>query len=82
MADRRLNTGSYPALRSVSCECRHGVLYLRGRLSSYYHKQLAQEAVARLDGVTQVVNEIEVLQTAGPQRDLARTSVVPNRELV
>lgn len=60
-AERRLSTDPHRALRSVSCEYRHGVLYLRGRLSRYYHKQLAQEAVARLEGVMQVVNEIEVL---------------------
>lgn len=62
MAERRLSTDPHRALRSVSCDFRRGVLYLRGRLTSYYHKQLAQEAVARLDGVKRVVNEIEVLQ--------------------
>jgi len=29
-------------------------------VSSYYQKQIAQEAVKRLDGVVEVVNEIEV----------------------
>jgi osmotically-inducible protein OsmY len=62
MAEHRLSTDPHRALRSVACEYRRGILYLRGRLSRYYHKQLAQEAVARLDGVTQVVNEIEVSQ--------------------
>jgi hypothetical protein len=33
---------------------------LRGRLSSYYQKQLAQEAVAGLPGVVGVVNQAEV----------------------
>ena len=48
------------SVRSVSCEFERGVLRLRGRLSSFYHKQLAQEAVARLSGVTEVVNEVAV----------------------
>jgi osmotically-inducible protein OsmY len=59
-AKDHLKRTPYRAIRDVSCECDHGVLVLRGRLTSYYHKQLAQEAVSRLDGVTQVVNEIEV----------------------
>jgi osmotically-inducible protein OsmY len=45
----------------VSCECEHGVVFLRGRVQSYYHKQLAQEAVGKIDGVAQVVNEVEVV---------------------
>jgi osmotically-inducible protein OsmY len=59
-AKDHLNRNPYPAIRDVSCECDRGVLVLRGHVSSYYHKQVAQEAVSRLDGVTQVVNEIEV----------------------
>jgi len=60
-ANDHLNRNPYRAIRrDVSCECDHGVLVLRGRVSSYYHKQVAQEAVAGLDGVAQVVNEIEV----------------------
>ena len=47
-------------VRAVSCEFDRGVLRLRGRLSSFYHKQLAQEAVARLSGVKEVVNDVVV----------------------
>ena len=50
----------YYAVRSVLCEYDHGILFLRGRLPSFHQKQVAQEAVARVKGVTQVVNEIEV----------------------
>jgi osmotically-inducible protein OsmY len=46
----------------VSCEYAAGTLLLRGRLSSYYHKQVAQEAVKGIEGVTDIVNEIEVLK--------------------
>jgi len=53
---------SHPAIRRLSCEYVHGVLLLHGRLSSYYLKQLAQEAVRGLEGVAQVVNQIEVHQ--------------------
>lgn len=47
-------------LTEVSCDCRDGVLYLRGHTHSFYQKQLAQESVRRLDGIVTVVNEIEV----------------------
>lgn len=60
-AARELLRGSpYGSLGTVSCDSTDGVLFLRGRLSSFYHKQLAQEVVARIVGVTQVINEIEV----------------------
>jgi len=50
----------YKAMRRISCECKHGILFLRGRLFSFHEKQVAQEAVAGISGVTQVVNEIQV----------------------
>jgi len=60
-ATARLRANPYPNVQKVSCECNHqGVLMLRGRLTSFYQKQLAQEAVVRLPGVTQVINDIEV----------------------
>lgn len=60
VAMERLRDSPYKAMRRISCECKHGVLFLRGRLVSFHEKQVAQEAVARIDGVTQVVNEVEV----------------------
>ena len=60
MAMERLRDSPYKAMRRVSCECKHGVLFLRGRLFSFHEKQVAQETVARIDGVTQVVNDVEV----------------------
>jgi osmotically-inducible protein OsmY len=68
-----LRASPYNAMRRVSCECAHGVLFLRGRLSSFHHKQVAQETVARIDGVTQVVNEIEVTDRPGNKEALLRT---------
>ena len=55
-----LRASPYKAMRRVSCECKHGVLFLRGRLFSFHEKQVAQEVVAGVNGVTQVVNEIQV----------------------
>jgi osmotically-inducible protein OsmY len=55
-----LRSSSYHALRGVTCTCDRGVLVLTGHLSSFYYKQLAQEAVASVQGVSRVVNDIEV----------------------
>ncbi len=60
VAMERLRASPYKAMRRVSCKCEHRVLFLRGRLFSFHEKQVAQEIVAGVNGVTQVVNEIRV----------------------
>jgi osmotically-inducible protein OsmY len=57
---KRLNSRRPP----VSVEFKEGLLFLRGRLASFYQKQLAQEAVSRLEEVDQVINHIEVVVAA------------------
>ncbi len=59
-ARSRLQGSSYFALRDVGCEYWDGVLTLQGRLPTYYLKQIAQTMVAEVEGVTAVVNRIEV----------------------
>ncbi len=49
------------SVQRIWCEYDGRQLYLRGQVPSFYLKQLAQTAVSGLDGVSQVVNEIEVL---------------------
>src|SRR5437588_10080503 len=60
-AETRLRGNSYLALKNISCEFHDGVLTLRGCLPSYYLKQVAQETVALVAGVEQVVNQIAVV---------------------
>jgi hypothetical protein len=38
----------YPELRSISCEFKHGALILYGTVSSYYLKQICQEALRNI----------------------------------
>jgi osmotically-inducible protein OsmY len=60
-AKERLRRVPYSSVQDVSCECDgQGTLVLRGRLPSFYYKQMAQEAVRDLEGVRKVVNRIEV----------------------
>ena len=49
------------SVQRIWCEYNGRRLYLRGQVPTFYLKQLAQTAVSGLDGVSQVVNEIEVL---------------------
>jgi osmotically-inducible protein OsmY len=68
VAERGLRSSRYSALQHVSCDCRGGVLVLRGCLPTYYLKQVAQEAVTHLEGVERIDNQIEVGTPANPSR--------------
>jgi osmotically-inducible protein OsmY len=68
LAEGCLRRNPYLALQHVSCDGREGVLVLRGCLPSYYLKQVAQEVVARLEGVQRVDNQIQVVTPADPSR--------------
>lgn len=59
-AQRGLQASSYPALRRISCEHHEGMLVLRGKVPTFYMKQLAQEAVRKIEGVGAIVNSLEV----------------------
>jgi osmotically-inducible protein OsmY len=59
-AEDRFRASGYLALRDISCIASDGVAYLHGCLPSYYLKQLAQEIAAAVEGVSLVVNKIEV----------------------
>jgi hypothetical protein len=50
----------YPRLKAVECSFRNGTMVLHGKVPSYYHKQLAQEALRHVRHVYQVVNNLEV----------------------
>ena len=57
----RLPQASYHQLARVTGTLQDGVLILKGRVSSYYLKQIAQRIVLdRLEGRTTVVNNLEV----------------------
>ena len=64
IAEARLCASSHQALRMVFCKFDDGVLVLQGRLNSFFHKQLAQEIVAKIEGVERVENKIEVVNRA------------------
>jgi osmotically-inducible protein OsmY len=56
----RLETSAYAALQNVKCQFRQGTLLLIGDVPTYYHKQVAQEAVRTVPGIAEIVNNISV----------------------
>ena len=52
----------YHELHLVSCEFHEGILTLRGRVSSFHLKQVAQELVRQMDGAEEVNNRLEVAE--------------------
>jgi hypothetical protein len=59
-ARSRLRASGYHQLRIVSCEFREGVLTLRGHVSTFYLKQVAQTLIRDLDGAGEINNRLEV----------------------
>ncbi len=47
-------------VRCEASEASEGEIVLRGVVNSYYQKQMAQEAVRRIDGVERINNLVEV----------------------
>ena len=45
-----------------------GVVVLQGRVETFYHKQVAQELLRKVDGVERVVNLLEVHWSEHPRR--------------
>jgi osmotically-inducible protein OsmY len=60
-AASRLRKSPYPEVRRVACEFHEGLLFLRGRVPSYYLKQIAQTVVLGMDGVDEIHNQLEVI---------------------
>ncbi len=50
----------YLKRRKLRFETQDGRVVLRGTVSSYYHKQMAQEVLRRLEGVDAIENHLEV----------------------
>lgn len=59
-ASALLAQSSVPELRALRVDEESNKLQLRGNVRSFYHKQLAQEAVLPVAGTLQVVNHVDV----------------------
>lgn len=61
-AQSRLKKSGYHQLSLISCEFHEGVLTLRGYVSSFHLKQVAQTLIRDLDDVGEINNRLEVLK--------------------
>jgi len=68
-AQSQLRKSGYYELHVVSCDFHEGVLTLRGRVSSFHLKQVAQELMRQLDGAEEVNNRLEVVAPSGSPRN-------------
>lgn len=62
-AQTALTTSPIQALRDVQVERNGGSLVLSGCVSSFYHKQLAQEIVRGVCQDVELINSIDVART-------------------
>lgn len=55
-----LTTSPYVPNRKVRVEAAEGRVVLKGNVGSFFQKQMAQEAIRRIDGVQAIDNLLEV----------------------
>ena len=56
-----LQNSPYLDFSSLSCETKGGCVVLRGVVPSYFEKQMAQESLRSIEGIQEILNELEVL---------------------
>lgn len=52
----------YLSKRSLRCEAKEGHVVLRGKVHSFFQKQMAQESVRHVDGIVSIENCVEVVE--------------------
>jgi osmotically-inducible protein OsmY len=55
-----LNTNPHVPMQQVRIEAEDGHVVLKGQVSSFFQKQMAQEALRRVDGVQRIDNLLQV----------------------
>jgi len=55
-----LSRSPYVSTRELRVEAREGVVRLEGAVRSFFHKQMAQELIRRVDGVQRIENYLQV----------------------
>lgn len=62
------------ALRSIEVEAQGGTVTLRGKVHTFYEKQLTQQCSRRVAGVVRLIDEVDVAGSP-PQRESAVLSI-------
>ena len=58
--DSAIRKNPFVLHRRVFLESTQGKVILRGRVDSYYQKQMVQEVLRGMDGIAEISNELEV----------------------
>lgn len=58
--DSVIKSNPFLAGRQLRFEAQEGRITLKGVVNSYFQKQMAQEALRKIDGVVEIENELEV----------------------
>ncbi len=58
--DSAIRKNPYVLHRRVFLESAQGTIILRGRVDSYYQKQMVQEVLRGMDGIAEISNQLEV----------------------
>lgn len=64
-ATNRLGQSSHLFLRHLECNVEEGVIFIEGKVPSFYLKQTAQSLVQSIEGVEKVINRLEVVNPVG-----------------
>lgn len=73
-AKKEWAASGYALSRTLDCHFQGGVLLLRGSVSSFYYKQIAQESVRAIAGVERIVNTVVVLDVSVQRGEVSRTN--------
>jgi len=68
LVETRLHASPYLPLRKLTCYYHEGVLTVRGRVPTFYLKQMAQTVAMNQAGVEEVNNQVSVLPPGGGPR--------------
>ena len=60
-AHRKLSALAFPQLKTIVCEFHEGNLTLRGKVNSFFLRQMAYAAVKHVAGVEEVCDRLEVV---------------------
>lgn len=58
--DSAIKSSRHLAGHQVFCQEESGTIVLHGKVTSFFQKQMAQEALRKLSGVENIINELEV----------------------
>jgi len=71
----RLELSPYPTLQRLDCDYHEGVLTVRGRVSTFYERQLAWITLCDLEGLEEFVDRIDVVEpVCMPRADTQRAA--------